>query len=60
MKFEKDDFKKPIQVYFNKVEWDMLGELLEMTEANTLPNVLRAALIKYYVLSKEKKEVAEK
>ena len=58
--FKLEDFKKPIQVYLYKKEWDMLEELFEMTHAQTKPDVLRAALISYYILNKEKEEVAEK
>jgi len=49
-------YKKPLQVYFTPVEWDMLDELLEDTNAESLSAVLRAALISYYVDTMEKLE----
>jgi len=49
-------YKKPLQVYFNHVEWDMLDELLEDTNAESLSAVLRAALISYYADTMEKRE----
>lgn len=50
------NFKKPIQVYLNTVEWDLLEELFDTTHAETRPDVLRAALISYYADTMEKKE----
>jgi len=51
-----NSFKKPIQVYLNKVEWNMLEGLFDKTGAETMPDVLRAALVTYYGDTMEKLE----
>lgn len=59
MSYEKNSFKKPLQIFFTEYEWSMIHELEENTNADSFAAVIRAALLKYYkqrILDKQIKE----